>query len=58
MCYMFNIVLLESNKELLKQPHMCAGATKETSVWIFISKKIRFYKAVQNFRKKFLHEFA
>ena len=38
---------------------MCAGLTKGKgpSVGIFISKKVRFYKAVQNL-KKILGEFA
>ena len=38
---------------------MCDGVTKGPSVGIFISKKIRFYKAVQNFLKNvFFCEFA
>ena len=37
---------------------MCAGVTKGAFVGIVISKKIRFYKAVQNFLKKILCEFA
>ena len=34
---------------------MCAGVTKETCTGIFISKKMRFYEAAQNFLKIFFH---
>ena len=34
---------------------MCAGVTKETCTGIFISKKMRFYEAAQNFLKQFFH---
>ena len=38
---------------------MCAGLTKETCTGIFISKKMRFYEAAQNFlTKNFPCEFA
>ena len=35
--------------------NLCGVVTKEPSVGIFISKKIHFYKAVQNFQKYFFH---
>ena len=35
---------------------MCAGVTKGSSVGVFFSKKMRFYIAVQNFRKKKFYE--
>ena len=38
--------------------YMCLGATKGTFRRIFICKKIRFYKDVQNFLNKFFCEFA
>ena len=34
---------------------LCAGVTKGTFLGILISKKMRFYKAVQNFLKIFFY---
>ena len=48
-----------SNSKLTKNQYMCPGVTKGTFRRDFHYKKIRFYKAVENFLKKnFLCEFA
>ena len=56
-----HIISFKSLNQLIKnQKNICVSAQqKGPSVGIFISKKIRFYKAVQNFlKKKILCEFA